>query len=111
MNTFHAVHQIENKEQKLTFQTVNSLKLFLEYYKDRFWVHFYSTCFLKDRFSFTEVIDISSYVDDNTPYVSAENVDEVIDSLEQVPTHYFNGTVLKIEKSLTSDFLDVSKVS
>ena len=71
------MYRIENKEQKLTFQTVNSTLI----------------------------------AHDNTPYVSAENVDEVTDSLEQVPTHYFNGTVLKIEKSLTSDFLDVSKVS
>ena len=56
------MYRIENKEQKLTFQTVNSTLI----------------------------------AHDNTPYVSAENVDEVTDSLEQVPTHYFNGTVLKI---------------
>ena len=38
---------------------------------------------LADLLFITEDVDIADYADDSTPYVSAENVDEVEDSLEQ----------------------------
>ena len=38
--------------------------------------------FLIDLFFIIEDVDIASYVDDNTPYVSADNIDGVIKSLE-----------------------------
>ena len=40
--------------------------------------------FLTDLFFIIEDTDIASYVDDNTPYVIADNIDGVIKSLEEV---------------------------
>ena len=40
--------------------------------------------FLADLFLIHSDIDITNFVDDNTPYLSAKNVD-VIESLERVP--------------------------
>ena len=47
--------------------------------------------FLIDLFLIIDDVDLASYTDDNTPYVTADNVDEAIDSLEQAANALFNG--------------------
>ena len=44
---------------------------------------------LIDLFFIIEHIDIASYADDNTPYVSADNIDGVIKTLEEAPEILF----------------------
>ena len=46
--------------------------------------------YFTDLLFITEDIDITSYHDDSI-YVNAENVDEVIDSLEQAANTFLNG--------------------
>ena len=48
--------------------------------------HFFDRPFL-----IIDDVDLSSYAYDNTPYVTADNVDEVIDSLGQAANALFNG--------------------
>ena len=45
--------------------------------------------FLADLLFTVNDIDISSYVDDNTPYMVADNVDDLITSLEQASNGLF----------------------
>ena len=54
--------------------------------------------FLIDLFFTVEDIDIASYADDNTPYISAENINEVIHSLEEATNtlfKWFNDNLMK----------------
>ena len=44
---------------------------------------------LIDLFFIIEHTDIASYADDNTPYVSADNIDGVIKTLEEAPEILF----------------------
>ena len=46
--------------------------------------------FLVDLFFTVNDIDIASYVDDNTPYMIADNVDDLITSLEQASNDFLN---------------------
>ena len=46
--------------------------------------------FLVDLFFTVNDIDIASYVDDNTPYMIADNVDGLITSLEQASNGFLN---------------------
>ena len=39
---------------------------------------------MADLFFIISNIEIASYVDDNTPYVAADNIDDLIKSLEEV---------------------------
>ena len=48
--------------------------------------------FLTDLHFIIEDTDIAGYADDNTPYVSADNIDVVIKSLEEVSKIYLNGS-------------------
>ena len=48
--------------------------------------------FLTDLHFIIEDTDIARYADDNTPYVSADNIDVVIKSLEEVSKIYLNGS-------------------
>ena len=55
--------------------------------------------FLIDLFFIIEDTDISSYVDDNTPYISADIIDGVIKSLEEASEilfNWFNDNLMKI---------------
>ena len=45
--------------------------------------------FLTDLFFIIKNIDIASYVDDNTPYIAADNIDDLVKSLEEVSTTLF----------------------
>ena len=45
--------------------------------------------FLADLFSIIIDIDIASYSDDNTPYIIADNIDDLIKSLEEASTALF----------------------
>ena len=47
--------------------------------------------FLTDLFFIIEDTDIASYSDDNTPYVSPDNIDGVIKPLEEVSEILFKG--------------------
>ena len=54
--------------------------------------------FLIDLFFIDDNIDIASYADDNTPYISAKNIDEVILSLEKATDtlfKWFSDNVMK----------------
>ena len=54
--------------------------------------------FLADLFFTVNDIDIASYVDDNTPYMIADNVDDLITSLEQASNglfEWFKNNLLK----------------
>ena len=44
-----------------------------------------------DFFFIIENCDIANYADDNNPYLSGKNVQEVLNSLENVSSNYFNG--------------------
>ena len=55
--------------------------------------------FLVDLLFIIEDTDIASYADDNTPYVIAENIDEVIKSFEEASEilfKWFNDNLIKI---------------
>ena len=44
-------------------------------------------------------IDIASYADDNTPYIAADNINDLIKSLEEASIaliQYFDNNLLKI---------------
>ena len=45
--------------------------------------------FLADLFLALKDVDIANFADDNTPYTSANNVDELIDSLEKASSNLF----------------------
>ena len=45
--------------------------------------------FLADLFFIHSDIDIENFADDNTPYISAKNVEDVIESLEQASVSLF----------------------
>ena len=45
--------------------------------------------FLADLFFIIRNIDIANYTDDNTPYIAADNIDDLIKSLEEAPTALF----------------------
>ena len=54
--------------------------------------------FLADLFFAVNNIDIANYVDDNTPYMIADNVDDLITSLEQASNglfEWFKNNLLK----------------
>ena len=50
--------------------------------------------FLADLFFIISNVNIASYADDNTPYISADNIDDIIKSLEKHPLPYSNGLIL-----------------
>ena len=82
------IYHIENREQGLIIHIVNDL-LCLGYCKAQFWDHFYSTFFLADLFFIHSDIDIANFADDNTPYLFAKNVEDVIESLERASVSLF----------------------
>ena len=43
----------------------------------------------------TEDTEIASYADDNAPYVSADNIDEVIKSLEEVLLKWYSDNLME----------------
>ena len=45
--------------------------------------------FLADLFLIHSDIDIANFADDNTPYLSAKNVEDVIESLERASVSLF----------------------
>ena len=45
--------------------------------------------FLADSFLIHSDIDIANFADDNTPYPSAKNVEDIIESLERVSVSLF----------------------
>ena len=45
--------------------------------------------FMADLFFIMSNIDIASYADDNTPYIAADNIDDLIKSLEEAYTALF----------------------
>ena len=45
--------------------------------------------FLADLFFVISNVNIASYADDNTPYISADNIDDIIKSLEKTSTALF----------------------
>ena len=45
--------------------------------------------FLADLFLALKDVDIANFADDNTPYTSANNIDELIDSLEKASSNLF----------------------
>ena len=45
--------------------------------------------FLADLFLALKDVDITNFADDNTPYTSANNIDELIDSLEKASSNLF----------------------
>ena len=54
--------------------------------------------FLADLFFIVNDIDIENYADDNTPYVIADNIDDLIKSLEEASTvsfQWFDNNLLK----------------
>ena len=64
--------------------------------KPQFWNHF--KIFLADLFCRHSDIDIAKFSDDNTPYLSAKNID-VIESLEQASIYlfrWFENNLLKV---------------
>ena len=58
--------------------------------KNDFWSISFQHFFV-DLFLIINDVDLASYVDDNTPYVTADSVDEVIDSLGQAANVLLNG--------------------
>ena len=50
--------------------------------------------FLTDLFFLIEDTDITSYVDDNTPYVIADNIDGVIKFQKKLQKFYLNGSMI-----------------
>ena len=63
--------------------TVPGKKSGLEFYKDLYSDLCFSIYFFCDFFLIMKETSFASYADDNTPYVTAENLDEVIKSLEK----------------------------
>ena len=54
--------------------------------------------FLADLFFIVNDIDIENYADDNTPHVIADNIDDLIKSLEEASTalfQWFDNNLLK----------------
>ena len=45
--------------------------------------------FLADVFLVLKDVDIANFADDNTPFKSANNIDELIDSLEKASSNFF----------------------
>ena len=45
--------------------------------------------FLSDLFLVLKDVDIANFTDDNTPFTSANNIDDLIDSLEKVSSILF----------------------
>ena len=60
------------------------------------------TIFLTDLFFINEDTDITSYVDDNTPYIIADNIDGIIKSLEEASEFFFkwvnNNLIINVGK-------------
>ena len=74
---------IGNKQQESTFSFSEWLEFDLRVTQRRILGVLLFNIFLIDLFLIMEDIDITSYAHNNTPYVSEDNVDEVIDPLEQ----------------------------
>lgn len=60
--------------------------------------------FLIDLFFIKTILDIGSYADVNTLYVSAENIVEVLDSLEQASNTLFKSFKNNIFKGNNNNF-------
>lgn len=60
--------------------------------------------FLTDLFFIKTILDIGSYADVNTLYVSAENIVEVLDSLEQASNTLFKSLKNNIFKGNNNNF-------
>ena len=55
--------------------------------------------FLADLFFVINYIDIANYADDNTPYAIADNIDDIIKSLEEASTALFQWFDNNLSKS------------
>ena len=69
-------------EKVKTENIYSTWKLYLELYTVQYWEHYYAI-FMADLFFIISNIEIASYVDDNTPYIAADNIDDLIKSLEE----------------------------
>ena len=67
------IQLIGNKRLKLKIITAHGEISFLEFLKGRFWDHCYLAFTSMIFFMFIGNIDIDSYADDTTPYVSGVN--------------------------------------
>ena len=60
--------------------------------------------FLADLFFIISNVNIASYADDNTPYISADNIDDIIKSLETTSTALFQWFDTNFLKSNPGEF-------
>ena len=75
---------IDNKEQKLIMLLVVTQKLYTEFHKDQFWVHYFSMSISATYFFDIIECDIASYADNTTPYNFDFSLDnDVISDLEK----------------------------
>ena len=62
----------------------------MEFHRTQYWEGpLLFNIFLADLFFIINDIDIANYADDNTPYVIADNIDDLIKSLEEASTALF----------------------
>ena len=80
---------IENKEQGLIIHIVNDLLLMSGVPQGSILGPLLFNIFLADLFLIHSDIDIANFADDNTPYLSAKNVEDVIESLERASVSLF----------------------
>ena len=66
--------------------------------------YFYLTFLLADLFFMRGDIDIANFTADNTPYTSAKNIDDVIESLEQASMSLFKWFGLNLLKGNADKF-------
>ena len=84
------IFHIKNREQELIIHIVNDLLWCLGYRKAQILEPLLFNIFSADLFLIHSDIDIANFADDNTPYLSAENVKEdVIESLERASVSLF----------------------
>ena len=60
--------------------------------------------FLADLFFIISNVNIASYADDNTPYISADNIDDIIKSLKKTSTALFQWFDTNFLKSNPGEF-------
>ena len=78
------IYRTENNEEKLTFHILNGLRFFFFGVPQGSTLSpFLLNIFLIDFLFTMSDIDIAIYVDDNIPYGSVKNIDEVKHSLQQ----------------------------
>ena len=64
-------------------------KLYLELHRVQYLDHFYLVSFWLIFFFFINNIDIAKYADDNTSYIVADNINDLVKSLEEASTALF----------------------